>query len=733
MRTRGTFYHPVVEHTSGVVRASVREGLSRLFTITVDVLSESPEIPLTDALFDAGLLQLHEHGVDTPRAFHGVVTRAAYVTELEQRHLYRFRLEPLIKTLAFRTRSRIFQELSVVDIVKKVLHDAGLPEDSFDWRVGEYKPREYTVQYRESELAFVMRLLEQEGIYFYFEHDDVGHRMVFADAAVFGPIEGQASLRFDAWANSTADSVSDVSLKTSVTHDAVSFRDWSFHQPEAPVVGDAESETSVLRAAGYPGGFRNNADGFRRAQRTLEASLQHRHRLSARSTCHRLEAGRTFMLLDVMQDSAYGEYVVVDALHELDSQDNRGPKCGYSCRLVGQPAEAPFRPEASTPRPRINGIETAVVTGPAGTEIHTDEYGRIKVHFYWDREGALDDTASCWLRTQQNNTSGGLMIPRVGWEVSVVFENGDPDRPIMLQKLYNNETLPPYALPENLTQSSLQSSTSPGGGAVNEVRMQDAAGGQQFGIYASRDAIVTAGHDMSEVVAVNSQETVGVNATVRVGADQATEIGGNQSASVTGALARQTVGSVTVNIGAVDDWGASDQYSLTCGGSRTDTIATVMNVLANNVSETVNGDMTRTVGAAMATTVAGSLVEVVGGAKTETVGGAKIELVSKSKAETVATTKTLTTGALSLKSGKGIAVSAGAAMSVAVAGTLEEKVGEGFAMTGKKLLITTASAKLHGGSGKLELAGPKLTLNAAGFAAAGALGVTLKGDIDFKT
>ncbi|MEZ4329404.1 MAG: type VI secretion system tip protein TssI/VgrG [Polyangiales bacterium] len=733
MRTRTTFVHSLVDYDAVVVRACVREGLSQLFRVDVDVLCESPSLELGDALFSAGTLLVQEHEVDAPRAFHGMVTRAAYVGEREQKHLYQFCMEPQIRALAYRSRSRIFQESTTVEIVQRVLSDAGLPSDDFDWRVGgTYPTREYTVQYRETELDFVQRLLEHEGIHFFFEHDEAGHRMVFSDAIDYGPIDGESCLPYSAWGNTTGDSVSDVRLTSSVTSEAMCYRDWNSSMPETPLVGEAASESSRLRVTRYPGGFADNAQGTQRAQRSLQAAMRHRHRLTARSTCHRLMPGKTFLLLDVLPDSTCGEYLLVDLQHTFDLQDREGPKSGYACRIVAQRAEAAFRPEAVTPRPRANGIETAVVTGPAGSEIHTDPLGRIKVHFYWDREGAIDDTATCWIRTQQNNTSGGLMIPRVGWEVSVAFENGDPDRPIALQKLYNNETMPPYELPANLTQSSLQSSTSPGGGAVNEIRMQDASGGQQFGIYASRDAIVTAGHNMSEEVAVDSAESVGVNATTRVGADRSVDIGGTQTLSVTGPLARQTVGSSTVDVGAMDDWGVTDQYSLTCGGSRTDTVAALMNVLANHAAETVNGDLSRTVGAAMATTTGTALVEVVGGSKTETVGGAKIELVAKSKAETIASTKTLTTGALRLKSGKGVAMNAGAALNIMVAGALEETVADGYALSGKQLRITVASAKLDGGGGKLDLAGSKITLNGSSFAASGLAGVTFKGKVDFK-
>src|SRR5690606_3585522 len=148
----------------------------------------------------------------------------------------------------------------------------------------------------------------------------------------------------------------------------------------------------------------------------------------------------------------------------------------FEAAFTAIPAEHPYRPPRTLRRPRVHGKESAVVTAPPGEEIHVDDMGRIKVHFYWDREQPVDDTASCWVRTQQQNTTGAMFLPRVGWEVDIGFLHGDPDRPVMLQKMYNDEEKPPYELPGNLVQSSLRTSSSPGGGGTNELRLNDANG-----------------------------------------------------------------------------------------------------------------------------------------------------------------------------------------------------------------------------------------------------------------
>ena len=185
-----------------------------------------------------------------------------------------------------------------------------------------------------------------------------------------------------------------------------------------------------------------------------------------------------------------------------------GYPAGKDTGLTGVGGTPSLSPEPTVARPRTHGPQTAIVVGPPGEEIHTDEHGRIKVHFHWDRVSPFDDTASCWLRVQQQNTASSQILPRVGWEVEVGFLYGDPDRPLVLQKLYNAETMPPYALPDNLMQSSLQSSSTPGGGGTNEIRLNDGNGGMEFFVHAQKDLWVAAGHNLTEQIAVDESVQV---------------------------------------------------------------------------------------------------------------------------------------------------------------------------------------------------------------------------------
>jgi type VI secretion system secreted protein VgrG len=450
--------------------------------------------------------------------------------------------------------------------------------------------------------------------------------------------------------------------------------------------------------------------------------------------------GRRFTVAEAQPPALDGEYLIVETVRRFRDpraagagQDVRPDIPAFLVELTAIPAEQEFRPPALTPRPRVSGKELAVVTGPPGEEIHVDEYGRIKVHFYWDREGQIDDKASFWIRVQQQNTSGSMMLPRVGWEVDVAFLDGDPDRPVVMQRLYNRETMPPYGLPDNKSQSSLQSSSSPGGGGTNEVRLQDSASGMEFFVHASKDFALKAGHDMTETVAVDVHEEVGLKLQTNIAGNESSKVGSNQSLSVTGELKQETTGSKATTVGAADDWGVTGAYTLSCEGNRSDDIGGLMNVLANRVTETFNSNLTRKVGAALSINSAGSIAEVVGGNKSETVGGAKLELVRQGKAEQVTGTKTLTSGAMIEKVGKDIQMSAEAALAITVGGPIVEKVGEGFTLGAEAVVITAAGgAELKVGGTKLTARGGSLKVNAPDMGASGGPMLQIKGKVNYK-
>jgi type VI secretion system secreted protein VgrG len=739
MRFRARLIQGSLPADAVVAGATVDEGLSRLFRGEVVVATDDPDVDLASLIWSELALEVYDDlapGVP-PRPFHGMVTSAAYLDSDGGHHRYQLVFEPSIRALAYRVRSRIFQDLDAPGVVRAVLAGAGLDPDGFVWTLGEdHATRGYCVQYRESELDFVLRLLEDEGIFFWFEHDAAGHTMHLADAPGGAePIDGDPTLPFSPWPHETRDVVHGVVLRTQVTHDAQMVRDWDWENPGAPVDGRAAGDPGALERYEYPSLHGDAAAAARVAARRLDEARQDRYRLTGRSSCLRLAPGRTFSLVEARPETLLGDWLLLGLRHRFTRRDpgTQGPRFGYEVELEGQLADMPFRPRRTTPRPRVEGIESAVVTGPAGEEIHTDAMGRVKVHFYWDREGAVDDTSSCWLRVQQNNTSGALMLPRIGWEVSVAFVDGDPDRPLVLQKLYNLETMPPYPLPDNQSQSALQSSTSPGGGSVNELRLQDSGGGQQLAVYASRDYSMIAGNDLAETIGANAAESVAVSSSLAVGASQGVSIGGDQRLSVSGSSVKETEGALTVDVGANDTWGVTALHSFKGGAARSHSVAAMQVALCNHYSETVKGSSTRTIGAAHAIAAAGSFAETVGGAKHETVGGAKLELIAGAKQEQIGAAKSLTSGAVVLKAGADVGFSAGGALAITAAGPISIKAGEGFTVTGTQVRVAApGGAKLKGGSGKLDLVGGTITIDASKFGSGGGPMLQLKGRVNFK-
>ncbi len=738
MRGQGRLDHSDVPVDATVVAFHAREGLSALFDARVDFLTAEAGLDLSAMLWSTACVTLSAgQGSSPPRSLHGVIEEARYLGADGIWHRYRLRLRPSLHGLAYRVRTRIFQELSAVDIVKKVFEDAGIPSDAVRWDTqGTYPVRTYCAQWKESELAFVLRLLEDEGIFYWFEHTEVDHVLCLGDGpSVHQSIEGDAILPIRSHEGQDIETLWHPILETKLTHDAYKSRDWFFESPAAPLEA-VDGEEGARRFYEYPGGYEDTAEGGRLARVRLEEAWHDRNVLRAESDCLRLAPGLKFELVDAEPELLVREYLVTSVEHRLEVREREaggGSLFGrYSSVLRAIPSDVAFRPPRVTPKPIASGLESAVVTGPGGEEIHVDEYGRIKVHFYWDREGAVDDTATCWIRFQQMNTSGAMILPRLGWEVHVAFVDGDPDRPVALHKAYNQETLPPYGLPANKTQSALQSSTSPGGGSTNEIRLQDGNGGMEFFLHSSKDLAVVVANDENETVGVDAAETVGATFTSSVGGDETGSVGANQSISVTTNSATETVGSKTVTVGGNDDWGITGNFGFGTGGDRTEDIGGLMNVLANKVAETFNANHTRSVGAVQAIISATAIAETVGGSKTESVGAAKALITPKEYAEAISGTKTLNSGAVTVKTGGDVTYGAKGAIALTAAGVISIECGEDCMITGSQVRVTSGSATLKGGGGELKLGG-SITIDAKKFGGSGGPQLKIKGNIDYKS
>lgn len=738
MRVRARVDHQDVAVESTVVGLRVDEGLSRAFDVHVELLSPDAEIDLRGMLWSTMAITLSPEGATSTesRSWHGVIEEARHLDADEGWHRYAFRLRPTVHGLAYRVRSRIFQDLNVVDIITQVFADAGIPSDAFRWDTqGEYPVRPYTTQWKESELAFVLRLLEDEGIFYWFEHSEVDHVLCLGDGpSVHRPIDGDPFLPVQSHEEQETDAVWHPLLRAQPAHDQYLSRDWNFETPDAPVEAQ-NGEEGQQRLYEYPGGYGDAADGGRLANVRLEEAWSRRVELTGHASCLRLAPGTKFELAFVEPATLAREYLLRDITHALRvperSEAGASAVGEYESQFTALPSDVPFRPPRVTPKPLVRGLESAVVTGPAGEEIHVDAHGRVKVHFYWDRENPLDDTSSCWIRFAQMNTQGAMILPRLGWELHVAFEDGDPDRPVALHKIYNQETLPPYGLPAEKTQMSLQSSTSPGGGSTNEIRLQDGNGGMDWFLHASKDLGVVVANDENETVGVDASESVGGVMTSAVGGDESGTVGANQAISVSANAATETAGSKTVSVGGNDDWGITGNFGFSTGADRSETIGGLMNVLANEITETINGSLTRTVGAVQTIASATAIAETVGGNKTETVAAAKAIITPGEHAEQIGGVKSLTSGAVTVQTGTDVTYGAKGAIAVTAGGVISITCGDDAMFSGSQVRVTAGSATLKGGGGKITLGG-SITVDAKKFGGKGGPTLMIKGTTDYK-
>ncbi|MFL5361353.1 MAG: type VI secretion system Vgr family protein [Myxococcales bacterium] len=720
---------------AAVDRFMVREAMSENFDARVELTTPSPDVDLAALLDTATVLTLSdaESGTDA-FLLHGMIEEAEVLEPVRDGFRFRLRLRPRLSALAYRVRSRLFQEKTAVAIVEEVLKGAGFPDNAASFRLSRnYPKRELCVQYRETELNFILRLLEDEGICFWFEHSGSGHVLVLADdAKTPGHIAGDAVVRYSRWLQRDVECVSDLVFSSAIGPDLHVTRDWNWERPTGPIEAEQRLDSDQGRVwYEYPGGFCDAADGGRRAKDRLEA-IDRTRVLEGASTCRRLRAGRRFECSGAFPSFLDTEWLLVSVDHSYDATPGAGEHEGsYTARFSAIPADLAFRPLRRTPKPRVRGKELAVITGPGGEDIHVDKMGRVKIHFLWDREGAVDDKSSTWVRVQQLNTSGSMILPRVGWEVDVGFVDGDPDRPVVLQKLYNRDNLPPHGLPDAKTKTSLQSHTAQGGEGVNALHFEDGSGGMECALVASRNLDIVTGHDATETIGTDCSHEVGLNLRTLVGGSEETIIGAGQCTSIGGACTLETAGDKSISVGGLDQRKVKDNDTFTCDGSGSERIGALANLLASRVTQTVNGSSTRKIGAALSFNAVKAIVEVVGGSKTETTGGARLEILRGAHCESASGSKALTAAAIVEKAGKDIALAAKGSMAITVAGAMAVKAGKSFSLTGDSVKIVAASATLEAAGSKLE-AGGSLKVNASSMASAGDAELKLKGKIDFK-
>jgi type VI secretion system secreted protein VgrG len=667
------------EGATWVMDLEVEEGLSEVHPVRVTV--ETRGAPAPEDVLDKPAAVLFEL-FGSQRRFQGVVVEAALEDLSDGVQRLEVLIAPRLALLGLGRRSRIFQDADCKTVLGKVLDEGGVK--TLRWSLQETHPkRAYVMQHQESDLAFIERLLAEEGIAFAFQESDDGEELVLFDTSTkAAPMEGESTLQ-DLTAAHLLEVVGegawDVRARRAVASDAVVTKDYDLRRPKADLTAKKEAERARGREVYlHPGGFLEEAEGKRRARARLEELRTGAFVFEGKTSCPRLQAGRTFSLQSTPHALASIDHLAVRVRHRVFTEGEGDDRIHlYENAFSSIPADVPWRPPRKE-KPVVRGPQLAVVTAPSGEEIHCDDYGRVKVRFLWDQDGAKDDKSSTWLRVGQVALGGALVLPRQGFEVMVDFEQGDIDRPFVAGHLYNGEAMPPYELPGDKTRSTFQSATTSGGSGANELRFEDSAGAEEVFFNASKDFVLSAPND--------AHETVGNDRTVKVGASRKVTVGQDHRANVASDRKLTVAGSMDVSVGGSLSDGVGGSETVTVGGTRKVDVG-------GDETTTVKGNFDRKVAALEAITAIVGLQRTTVGSSTVTVGAAWAELVAGSRKSACGGNRTETTGAVKLVKAKGSKAGAEGNVVVNAAGAYATKCGGGRSDTaGGAMTITAAGA-----------------------------------------
>jgi len=687
-----------------------QDEISAPFRFRVGLASENYEIAAEDILGKPFCVRVG--GADDMRHFHGFAAEFRLDRFDSGFAQYEVVLRPWLWFLTNSTDNRIFQNMSSVGIIEAVF--SAYSEARFEKRLqGSYAPREYCVQYGETDLAFVQRLMEDEGIFYFFEHEDGAHKLILTDAN--SELTGAAHLEQIAFAPDAfvtfrdGDYITNWRPCSAVVTGAYVQTDYDFEKPAADLATMSDNplghDQDAAERYHYPGDYTEIAPGDARTLIRLEEVQAPSRRAAGVTTAPGLWSGHRFKLSEFPREAENDDYIVLTVTYRAWRDEYRSaprgerPPQGYEADLAVAPFSLPFRPARRTPWPVMKGPQTATVVGPSGAEIFTDEYSRVKVQFHWDRLGGRDENSSCFVRVSSVWAGSGwgfIQIPRIGQEVIVDFLEGDPDRPLITGRVYNAAQMPPYGLPGNATQSGWKSNSSPGGGGWNELRFEDKKGEEEVYFQAEKDHNELVKNNESRTIGNDFAEDVGHDATQSVGNDRSETVGNDKDT---------TVGNNrVVKIGTNDTESVGVDRSLTVGSNETISIG-------SNSTETIGASHTQnvaitqtiTVGAARTDTVGAAEVRAVGAAQTQTVGGARAVTVGAAQTHSIGGSDSLSVGASrSASIGSSDSTSVGGDQSVDVSGGRSTstgksdltKAGEDFGVTAGKNMVLEAADQI---------------------------------------
>jgi type VI secretion system secreted protein VgrG len=600
-----------------------REEMSRLFRYDLECVSTDFALAAKDIVGKNATFCVRRADGST-RYFNGFVRqfRAGQPTASGRYRRYRAEVAPWLWFLTRTSDCRIFQFKKVPDILAQVFTDLGFTDFDASRLRGSYPERTYCVQYRESDFDFVSRLMEEEGIFYSFQHENGKHTLVLADDKTGYRNGEDSTIDYQPTGTSHAEGETITGWEHRYSFETGKWAqtDYNFEAPQVNLMTEENSTMEFSRVKNfeeydYPGDYEEKSDGSRLVRVRMEEEETGHDVVEGESACVALNPGEKFTLAKCAVEVENASYVTTSVEHgayepaeyetTASGAATDGQDAHYRNTFTCIPAGVLFRPSRTTRRPVVEGPQTAVVVGPAGEEIYPDEYGRVKVQFHWDREGQRDENSSCWIRVSQMHAGKGwghMDIPRIGEEVIVDFLEGNPDRPIITGRVYNAGNMPPFALPAGKTRRGNTTKTYMGAG-YNEMTMDDTQGAEQIRVNAQYNMDTNVNNNQALIVGVDRTAKIGNNDALKVGVDSSESVGNNKSVTVGNNMNVGVGKNLVVNAGST--------ITLKCGASR---------IFMNSGGViTITGTIITTAAAANASVVA-PLTEVIGGAMLATFG-----------------------------------------------------------------------------------------------------------------
>ncbi|HEY1305501.1 MAG TPA: type VI secretion system tip protein TssI/VgrG [Vicinamibacterales bacterium] len=703
-------------------RMHAEEEMSRLTALRIDLLSPKHDIK-PDGILGKNVTVKLGLPDDSTRCFNGVVTRFSQGAQYGRYFRYFAVVRPWLWLLTRTTDCRIFQEMTVPDIVKKVFADEPTADFKFEL-TGSYRKWVYCVQYRETDFNFVSRLLEEEGITYYIKHTDGHNTVVLTDStSKHTPTPGYETMSF-------------VSPEQVVRPELERITSWDFTreiQPGVYVHDDYDLERpsvelktkkvlsrsyspSDYEVYDYPGHYLQKGDGEQYADVRINEYGSQFETSQALTNAKGICVGSLFTLADCTRDDQNREHLILSATYDVEFSEYEamphGGGSSYHCSFVAMSSAQQFRPKRRTPKPFVQGPQTAVVVGPAGDQIYTDKYGRVKVQFHWDRYGKKDQNSSCWIRVSSpwaGKGWGSVATPRIGQEVIVDFLEGDPDQPIIIGRVYNAEQPPPFGFPAGAVISGTKSDTHKGSG-YNEMSLDDTAGKERVFVHGQYNMDTVVEHDQTSTihnnrtdrVDIDDSESIGKNQKWDVGVNRDATIGANETLTVKANRTKSIIGNETITVGGNRDGTVSRSETLTVALQRTHTVGINETISVGAAQEITIGAMQAfTVGADQTTNVGLNQSTGVGKNRSVTVGANQTTNVAKNESTTIGADETHgVTGGRTTSIGKDDALS----------------VAKNLVVTsGDSVSITTGSASITmKKDGTIHIKGKDITIEGSG-------------------